>query len=92
MSNFTNMWSAIGKDKYVHYTVCLLITLFLYAIGSACGMGSVAIAPAFVIALLVGFLKEKHDSKNGGRFDHYDIVADFLGSFTAVVIAALLLI
>lgn len=87
-----NILSFIGKDKIVHFTVCLVLTLLLYAIGSACGLGVIAIAPAFFLTMGIGILKEVYDSKHNGKFDHYDIVSDFLGCFLAVVISALLLI
>lgn len=90
--NLIKCLAAIGKDKWMHFAISMLLTLMLYAIGSACGLGAVAIAPAFFISMLVGFIKEKYDSKHGGIFDHYDIVADFLGCFISVVIASLLLI
>lgn len=92
MGKISNMLAFIGKDKYIHYIVCLLITLFAYAIGTACGLGNWVVAPAIVLALGAGFLKEKYDAKHGGTFDNYDIVADFFGVFTAVVLIAIMLI
>lgn len=91
-SKLTQFISLIGNDKLLHFTVCLLLTLILYAIGSALGLGVIAIAPAFVITMGAGIGKEIYDSKHGGQFDHYDIVSDFVGCFIAVVISALLLI
>lgn len=82
----------IKSDKYVHYIACLLITLFVYAIGTACGLGTWVVIPAAVLAVGAGFCKEKYDQKHGGIFDHYDIMADFFGMFTAVVLIAIMLI
>lgn len=82
----------IGKDKWMHYTVSMLIMLFIYTICSACGLGSWTVAPAFVVSMGIGVIKEKLDAKRGGQFDHNDIAADFFGCFTAIILIALLLI
>lgn len=87
--NLKRMISFIGKDKYIHFTICLAITLVIYAIGSI-WLGPVAAAPAFVIAILAGIAKERYDKTHGGFYDQYDIVADFLGCFLGLVIIALL--
>lgn len=84
--------SLIGNDKLLHFTVCLLLTLILYAVGSALGLGVIAIAPAFVITMGIGIGKEIYDRKHGGCFDHYDIVSDFIGCFLAIVLISLMLI
>lgn len=76
----------------MHYTVSMLIMLFIYAICSACGLGSWTVAPAFVVSMGIGVIKEKLDAKRGGQFDHNDIAADFFGCFTAIILIALLLI
>lgn len=90
--NLINFLSSIGKDKYIHYTACLLIALFLFAIGHALRLGNWFAGVAFIVALLAGFLKEKSDQKKTGYFEHNDFVADFLGAFTAIVLMAIILI
>ena len=92
MKQFIEFLYRVGTDKYIHYIACLLITLFVFAIGTACGLGNWVVAPAIVLALGAGFFKEKYDAKHGGIFDNYDIVADFFGMFTAVVLIAIMLI
>lgn len=84
--------AAIEKDKWMHFAVSMLLTLVLYAICSACGLGSWTVAPAFVVTMGIGVIKEKLDAKRGGQFDHNDIAADFFGCFTAIILIALLLI
>lgn len=91
MSNLSNIFASIGKDKWAHFAISLALVLVIYAVGSI-WLGAVAAAPAFVIALAVGIIKEYADKKGNGVFDPYDIVADFLGCFLGVVIIALLLI
>ena len=90
--NISNLIDSIGKDKWIHYTACLLIALFLFAIGHALRLGNWFAGVAFIVALLAGFLKEKSDQKKTGYFDHLDVVADFLGAFTAIVLMAIILI
>lgn len=84
-----SIFSAIGKDKYIHFLVSLILVQSIYIIGSLCKLGIYSVIPAIVIALAVGILKEKHDSKGSGTFDNYDIVADFLGVFLGVVFISL---
>ena len=91
MSNLSNILASIGKDKYIHFAVCLVLTLVIYAVASI-WMGPAAVALGFVVAILAGIGKEFYDKKKTGLFDPYDIVADFLGAFLGVVIIALLLI
>lgn len=88
--NLSNILASIGKDKWAHFAISLALILVIYAIGSI-WLGPVASAPAFVIALGVGFLKEYIDKKKGGTYDPYDIIADFIGCFLGLVIIALIL-
>ena len=90
--NLITLINAIGKDKWMHYTACLLICLFLFAIGHACKLGAWVAGAAFAVAVLAGFLKEKVDQKKTGVFDNHDFVADFLGAFTGIVLASIMLI
>lgn len=84
--------NAIGKDKWMHFTLSLILMQLIYAVLSAVGLGAYAIIPALVVTMAVGVIKEFKDKKETGLFDHHDIVADFLGCFIAIVIASLLLI
>lgn len=79
----------IDKDKLMHFVVCLVLTLVIFIICCACGLSaSIASVPAFFGAIIVGVCKEVYDSKHGGVFDHYDIVADFLGAFLGIILVA----
>lgn len=91
MGNLSNIIASIGKDKYIHFGVCLVLTLVVYAVASV-WMGPAATAVAFAASIIVGICKEFYDKKKTGLFDPYDIVADFLGAFLGIVIIALILI
>ena len=43
MSNLSNILASIGKDKYIHFGVCLVLTLVIYAVASI-WMGPAAVA------------------------------------------------
>ena len=87
-----NFLFLIGQDKWMHFSLSLVLCLLLYAIASIFGLGAIALIPAFIITMTVGVIKELYDKKHGGVFDHNDIAADFIGCFVAIVIASLLLI
>ena len=89
MSILMNILASIGKDKWIHFTISLLIELFIFAVCRICGFGVWSVIPAFVIALGIGFIKEKIDAKTSG-FNPYDIVADFLGCFLGVILISLM--
>ena len=88
----SNLLFRIPQDKWIHFTVCLIMALFVYAICNICGLGVYGAIPAFVLPMFLGVVKEIVDRKSGGEFDHYDIVADFLGCFVGLVLIAIFLI
>ena len=92
MSVLMNILASIGKDKWMHFTACLVLTLFVFILGCACGIKpAISAVPAFVIPIAAGVCKELVDKKKTGLLDHYDIVADFLGTFLGIVIISCLL-
>ena len=91
MSNLSNIFASIGKDKWAHFAISLALVLVIYAVCSI-WLGPVAAGIAFVVSMGVGVIKEIADKKGNGAFDPYDIVANFLGCFLGVIIIALLLI
>lgn len=87
-----NILASIGKDKWMHFTACLVLTLVVFILGCACGLKpAIAAAPAIVIPIAAGVCKEFADKKKTGLFDHYDIVADFLGTFLGTVLISCLI-
>lgn len=80
----------VGKDRYVHLLVSLVLTCVLIAIFGLCGLGNYGFAIAPAVVLLLGAWKEYMDQKQKIG-DVYDLVFDFLGVFTGMVILALFL-
>lgn len=93
MSNgFKSFLYSIGTDKYIHFTVCLILSILAFAIGNMFNIGNYAAIPAIVVPLVAGLCKEISDKKRGGTFDNGDIAADFLGMFVGLVLVSLILI
>jgi VanZ family protein len=81
--------AAISKDKLLHFTVCLVMALFIYGVCHVCGLGYFGAIPAFCVPMILGIVKEISDKKTGSELDHYDVIADFFGCFVALVFIAL---
>jgi VanZ family protein len=91
-NKISNLLFRIPQDKWIHFTVCLIIALVVYGICNICGLGVYGAIPAFVLPMFLGVVKEIADRKSGGEFGHYDLVADFLGTFVAMCIIALMIV
>lgn len=78
-----------GKDRYIHFAFSLILTQLFTAVLLLVGTGnwSLFVGPALV--LILGFAKEWMDETNGGEFEPFDIVWDFLGMFVALVLMIL---
>lgn len=92
MKHFIEDLGRIGKDKWIHFIACYLITQVSFAICHACGLGVIYVAPAFILGFGAGVAKEIYDSKHGGTFDRFDLAADFIGAWLAVIVISLMLI
>ena len=84
----------LGKDKWMHFTVCLVASLLagiaaklLYHLPAA----EIACV-SWVVGYIVGFGKEVYDEIKYKGSDPYDWAADFLGSTFGTVIVLLLVI
>lgn len=82
----------IGKDKWIHFIACLLITQISFVVFHACRLSLIFAFVAFLIGLGAGVAKEIYDNKHGGCFDPYDVAADFAGAWLGIVIISLMLI
>lgn len=91
MKKIIDIINHISKDKLLHFTVCFVITLFVFAVPFAFGWGAMSCVPAFFVGMGAGALKEWYDKKHGGRFNAYDLAADFIGVWLAMVFIALVL-
>lgn len=84
--------SRIGKDKWIHFIICCLITQVSFSIFHACGLGAAWVIVAFLLGLGAGVAKEIYDAKHGGTFDRFDLAADFIGAWLGVITLSLMLI
>lgn len=93
MKKVTEWLSNIDKDKWMHFTICLIVSLlvgieakFLFPELSA---AEIACA-SWIVGWLVGFGKEIYDEIKYKGSDPYDWAADFLGSTLGTLIVLLL--
>ena len=91
MKRIIDIINHISKDKLLHFTICFIITLVVFAVPYAFGVGAISVVPAFFVGLGIGALKEWYDKKHGGQFNPYDLAADFIGVWLAVAIISLIL-
>ena len=76
--------SSIGKDKYLHFFVGVII-------GFIPCLWKEAIILSIPVALFAGLLKEVYDFVRGGDFDWKDCLATFLGGLFVLIQSVLLL-
>jgi hypothetical protein len=80
--------SKIQQDKLLHIDVCFVISFFIVkAISPLVGLIA-SLVIANIIIILIGYLKEKKDSKEPDNvFDSKDIIADVVGSIIGSLFA-----
>lgn len=75
--------SRIGTDKYLHFIICLTISLIISDITKSVLLG-------VSITFLIGILKELFDKYvQGEKFDIDDIKADVIGTMHGTMLYAL---
>jgi len=79
----------MGKDKILHFLVCMLICIGVTILGLIIGLGDYCIAVGVIVALLAGIGKEAYDRKKGGIFDFNDIFADAIGILVGAALCGL---
>ncbi|MBQ6577237.1 MAG: hypothetical protein IJL91_05765 [Bacteroidales bacterium] len=91
ITKITSFLNRFGKDRYYHFIFALVLTQLFTAVIAILGGGnwSLFCGPAMVLCL--GFAKEFHDEKTGEGFEPYDVVWDFLGVFSGIVLMVLLI-
>ena len=74
----------IGSDKIKHFGLCGFIVLATGYLGAPL---------AFLVAMVVGFVKEIHDQffKENSPFSWADILADFIGATVGALALVILL-
>lgn len=78
---------SVESDKYVHLLVCVLI---VFLVGQLCHLfiGSMLICTGigFCCGVVVGVLKELHDSIRDKEWCYSDLVADLTGLLLGVIV------
>lgn len=86
MKKLIKILLSIPNDKLLHFIVSQNVALFIASVLIAFNVKVIIVsALAFIITFAIGFIKEYYDSKHGGVFDLFDLVADTLGAFIALV-------
>lgn len=77
-----------ATDKVAHFGVCFILAV---AVATLLRRYDCAIFVGALAAIAAGIGKEAWDNAHGGKFDTWDILADFLGTFAGAVCSILLL-
>ena len=88
-------FGSIGKDKWIHFTVCLIVSLLAGIVTKSLypQLCAAEIACAsWVVGYMVGLGKEIYDEIKYKGSEPYDWAADFLGSTSGTVIVLLFVI
>lgn len=91
LQKITSFLNRFGRDRYYHFIFALVLTQLFTAVLAILGGGNWSMFVGPCLVLILCFLKEALDAKNGGGFEPYDIVWGFLGIFLGMVLAILLL-
>ncbi len=84
-AKITGLLGSISQDKLLHFIAGFLIV-------AVCSLYE-ALAPyAWNIATLVGFCKERYDSRHDGNVDAWDFAATLIGAVTMQIFVILYLI
>lgn len=91
IQKITAFLNRFGRDRYYHFIFALILAQLFAGVLAilGCGSWSMFLGPCLVLVLC--FIKEALDAKHGSGFEPYDIVWGFLGMFTGMVLAILLL-
>lgn len=82
----------IAKDKYLHFTCCMLIALIATAILGLMSNWYVGALAGLSTAMGTGVGKEYGDCKSpGNKWDWKDILADFIGAIVGALIGMLVI-
>jgi len=83
----------IGKDKWIHFVVCLIVSLLAGIVTKSLypNLCPAEIAcVSWVVGYMVGLCKEIYDEIKTKSSDPYDWAADFIGSTSGTIIVLLL--
>ena len=82
IAKISGLLSCIPQDKLLHFIAGFLMV-------AVCSLYE-ALAPyAWNVATLVGFCKERYDSRHGGNVDDWDLAATLIGAVTMQIFVLL---
>lgn len=78
-----------GQDKWLHFVVCLIISIVLAGVFSLIPIGCASAAICvFILTLGIGVAKEISDSRKAdGHFCVWDLAFDALGALPGTLLA-----
>ena len=85
------LYNKFGKDKVMHFIACLLIAVVVGVVMIPCATLFGIVFASFMCASSAALAKEYADKLNpNNRWDWNDIIADYAGTFTGIIIVILL--
>ena len=91
MKKLIKILLSIPNDKLLHFIVSQNVNLFIASVLIEFNIKVIVVsALAFIITFVIGYIKEYYDSKHGGVFDLFDLIADTLGAFIALIVILML--
>lgn len=81
--NFTS----ISCDKILHFNVCMFLAFFSSKVASVVFNNYIGALIGFIIAIIIGVLKEIYDSQGHGTPEWADIKADAIGAATGSIMS-----
>ena len=91
MKKLIKILLSIPNDKLLHFIVSQNVTLFIASVLIAFNIKVIVVsALAFIITFVIGYIKEYYDSKHSGVFVLFDLIADTLGAFIALIVILML--
>jgi hypothetical protein len=84
-AKITGLLGSITQDKLLHFIAGFLIV-------AVCSLYEALVPYACAVATLVGFCKERYDSRHDGNVDAWDFAATLIGAVTMQIFVILYLI
>ena len=93
MKKIIDFFAQWGKDKILHFALCLVISIVAACIVKACGGDKYAIlAGGWFAGFFAGVVKELYDEWKYKGADENDWAADVLGTTLGTILAFLLVV
>ena len=87
--------TSIGNDKWIHFTICLIVSLLAGIVTKHLCLNLTAIeivCVSWVVGYMVGFGKELYDEIKTKSSEAYDWAADVIGTTLGTILVLLLIV